>query len=118
MALGPKLQLRPGMTLAIVGLARDAPTIDAPQDAESTADAMLLYAHHRADLERSVPTLVAAAGRGAVTWVAYPKAKQLGTDLNRDLIRTVVQANGLDTVRQVALDDTWSALRLVSRIDR
>jgi len=90
----------------------------AVQDSPDMVFVTSATAHHRADLERSVPTLVAAAGRGAVTWVAYPKAKQLGTDLNRDLIRTVVQANGLDTVRQVALDDIWSALRLVSRIDR
>jgi hypothetical protein len=116
MAHGPKLQLRSDMTLAIVGLAGDAPTIDAPQDAQSTAGPVLLHAATRR-LEPSFPTPVAAAGRGAVSWVAYPKAKQLGTDLDRDVIRTLVQTNGLDTVRQVALD-TRSALRLVSRIDR
>ncbi len=117
MALGPKLQLRSGMTLAIVGVPTDPPTIDAPQGEESTADAVLLYAHHLLELERGVPTLAAAASRGALSWVAYPKAKQLGTDLNRDLVRRVVQASGLETVRQVALDDTWSALRVVSRTD-
>ena len=35
---------------------------------------------------------------------------QLGTDLNRDRIRESIV--GLDTVRQVAIDNVWSALRL------
>src|SRR3954469_21070017 len=115
MALASKLQLKDSMTLAIVAAPEDAPAVDAPQGEEAGADAVLLYAHDRAELEGGVPTLAAAAGRGALSWVAYPKAKQLGTDLNRDVVREAAQASGLDTVRQVALDDTWSALRLVTR---
>jgi len=51
-------------------------------------------------------------GRGGTAWLAYPKARQLGTDLDRDIIRELVPEAGLDPVRQVSLDDTWSALRL------
>jgi hypothetical protein len=43
-----------------------------------------------------------------------PKAGKLGTDLNRDRVRERVAEHGLATVRQVALDDVWSALRLKS----
>jgi len=39
-------------------------------------------------------------------------ARQLGTDLNRDIIGELAPHVGLDPVRQVALDDIWSALRL------
>jgi hypothetical protein len=45
----------------------------------------------------------------------YPKAKQLGTNLNRDAVRELVLTSGLDTGCQVALVDTWSARRLVAR---
>jgi hypothetical protein len=31
--------------------------------------------------------LARVAARGGVAWLAYPKARQLGTDLNRDVIR-------------------------------
>ena len=44
-----------------------------------------------------------------------PKAGQLGTDLDRDSLRDAVQCCGLDTVRHVALDKTWSAMRLKTR---
>jgi hypothetical protein len=112
MSLAAKLQLKPGMTLASVGAPPDAPVIDAPEGDAPAADAVLLYARDSGELERGAGMLVAAASRRALAWIAYPKARQLGTDLSRDTIRPRVQAHGLDTVRQVALDDTWSALRL------
>jgi hypothetical protein len=46
-----------------------------------------------------------------ITWAAYPKARQLGTDLNRDILSTRLLGHGLDAVRQVAIDATWSAMR-------
>jgi hypothetical protein len=44
--------------------------------------------------------------------VAYPKAGHLGTDLNRDRLRDVLLALGVQPVRQVAIDGVWSALRV------
>jgi hypothetical protein len=43
--------------------------------------------------------------------VAYPKAGQLGTDINRDTLAASLTDRGAQPVRQVALDDVWSALR-------
>jgi hypothetical protein len=47
-----------------------------------------------------------------VAWLAYPKAKQLQTDLNRDIIRDLAQDRGLDPVRRVSIDEVWSGLRV------
>jgi hypothetical protein len=76
------------------------------------ADLVLVFVADGEELARRTATVASAAARGALTWIAYPKAGQLGTDLNRDRVRTSVAEHGLDTVRQVALDDVWSALRL------
>jgi hypothetical protein len=43
--------------------------------------------------------------------VSYPKSGQLGTDLNRDSLAARVSTGGIQPVRQIALDDVWSALR-------
>jgi hypothetical protein len=43
--------------------------------------------------------------------VSYPKGKALGTDLNRDIAAALLHAFGLEGIFQVAIDDTWSALR-------
>ena len=109
--LDAKLQIRPGQKIALVGPGPDL-TIAAERADAAAADAVLVFATNRAELTPHLPVLAGVAGRGAAAWLAYPKARQLGTDLNRDIIRQLVPASGLDPVRQVSLDDTWSALRL------
>jgi hypothetical protein len=117
MALAAKLQVRPDQSVALVNApaAFDGGDLaDHPDAPEARADLVLVFVSDGEELARRTGTLASAAGRGALTWVAYPKAGQLGTDLNRDRVRVSVVEHGLDTVRQVALDDVWSALRLKS----
>lgn len=51
--------------------------------------------------------------RDPVLWFAYPKksSKRYKTELSRDHGWEPMGAIGLEPVRQVALDDDWSALR-------
>jgi len=110
-ALDAKLQLRPGQRIAIVGSGPEVAVAAERADA-TAADAVLVFAKDKAELEPRLPMLAEVAGRGGISWLAYPKARQLGTDLNRDIIRELVPSAGLDPVRQISLDETWSALRL------
>lgn len=109
--LDAKLQIRPGQKIALVGAGPDL-AIAAERADTAAADAVLVFATNQAELTPHMAVLAEVAGRGATAWLAYPKARQLGTDLNRDIIRQLVPAAGLDPVRQVSIDDTWSALRL------
>jgi hypothetical protein len=54
---------------------------------------------------------VEAARRDRLVWLAYPKAGRLGTDLNRDTVAALLADDSVRPVRQIAIDDTWSALR-------
>lgn len=110
-ALDAKLQIKPGQQIAIAGPGPDL-AIAAPRADAAVADVVLAFARDRAELEAHLPALTGVASRGGTTWLAYPKARQLGTDLSRDIIRELTPAARLDPVRQVSLDDTWSALRL------
>jgi hypothetical protein len=115
MDLAGKLQLKPGQSVAFVNLPADAALElgDHPvADQADEADAVIVYCANRAELEQLSDSFTPAARRDALTWVAYPKAGQLGTDLSRDVLAELVRARGVQPVRQVALDDTWSALRL------
>jgi hypothetical protein len=113
--LPSKLQLPPA---ASVGLRRspddltDAILGERPQVDPSEAEAVVVFVATAGELDKETVLLVDATTRKALTWVAYPKAGQLGTDLNRDVIRETLETSGLRTVRQVALNDVWSALRL------
>jgi hypothetical protein len=118
MDVAAKLQLKPGMSLALLNPPEgfDAPLPEGGSVAADAraADATLAFARDHGGLDDLMGALQDSARADRLTWVAYPKAGKLGTDLNRDKLREAVLPNGLDTVRQVALDDTWSAMRLKS----
>jgi hypothetical protein len=105
-----KLQVKPGQAIALVGGVPEGADGWPLSDDPERADAVLLYVRNATDLTGAMEQLRSIAGRGALCWVVYPKDGKLGTDLNRDRIRESLV--GLDTVRQVAVDETWSALRL------
>jgi hypothetical protein len=82
-----------------------------PDAQPGEADAVVAFVRGSSDLETTAAPAIEAARRDALAWIAYPKAGKLGTDLNRDSLRQLLQDRGIRPVRQVAIDDTWSALR-------
>jgi hypothetical protein len=62
-------------------------------------------------VQRAVPKLVRRLAPKGILWLSYPKAKQLATDLNRDILAAMVRPMGLEAVAMASLDDVWSALR-------
>jgi len=114
-----KLQLKPDTTLCVL----DAPASykpvlkAAPKDIavstslRGTFDAVHLFATKLKDVLARAPRLKAAVKEGGMVWISYPKGKSMETDLNRDVLRVELEAQGLEAVRQIAIDDTWSALR-------
>jgi phage-related baseplate assembly protein len=113
--LAGKLQLKPGQSVSVVNAPADAALelADHPiADRVDDADAVIVYCTNQAELGQLRDTVVAPARRDELTWVAYPKARRLGTDLTRDVLAELVREHGVQPVRQVSLDEVWSALRL------
>jgi hypothetical protein len=73
----------------------------------------LAFATQQAELDRLSRILVAGAEADALLWFAYPKgtSKRYTCEFNRDTGWNVIRGAGFDSVRQVAIDDDWSALR-------
>ena len=114
MDLTAKLQIKPGQTVAVVGVPGDVPLLAAgvnPAAEPGTADAVIAFVRNRAELGTGADAAIAAARLDRLAWIAYPKAGKLGTDLNRDILAALVTERGVRPVRQVAIDETWSALR-------
>jgi hypothetical protein len=113
--LAAKLQIKPGTQVAVIGRPADGPDL-APlgplASDPAAAGAVLAFARLREGLTGIAGPAVAAARQDRLTWIAYPKAGQLGTDINRDSLASAVAEFGVRPVRQVSLDDVWSALRL------
>lgn len=116
MELAAKLQTKPGQSLFVGAQPQDA-SLQRGDDVTSAgdpheADALLFFCVDSDALERVREQVVRAAREDRLTWVAYPKAGSLGTDLNRDSLAALVQeSGGVRPVRQIAIDETWSALR-------
>jgi hypothetical protein len=73
----------------------------------------LAFAMTQTQLDRAASLLAAASEGDAVLWFAYPKgtSKRYTCEFNRDSGWGVIRKAGFDSVRQVAIDEDWSALR-------
>lgn len=92
--------------LAGVGVVRDPGRL-------ATFDFALAFAVTQAEADRLSRLLAGKVEGDPVFWFAYPKgtSKRYRCDFNRDTGWAVLRQLGFDTVRQVALDEDWSALR-------
>ena len=73
----------------------------------------LVFATQKSQVDRSSKSLVSKASGDAILWFAYPKgaSQRFKCDFNRDNGWEVIRKSGSDSVRQVAIDADWSALR-------
>ena len=72
----------------------------------------------RAELERRLPALRAMMDPAAGLWIAWPKrASKVETDITEDVLREIALPTGLVDNKVCAVDETWSGLRLVIRLE-
>jgi len=112
--LTAKFQLKPGNQIEGVSVPQSVSAeltalVTGPLHAKELG--VLVFVVDRSALDQHRSRIVAAASEDRLTWVAYPKAGQLGTDLNRDSLAADLGENRIRPVRQIAIDDVWSALR-------
>jgi hypothetical protein len=92
--------------LAGVSILRD------PRKAKSIEFAVA-FVTKRAEVDAAVKLIVPKAEGDAVLWFAYPKgtSKRIAGEINRDTGWESLKSAGFETVRLVAVDEDWSALR-------
>ena len=119
-SLAQKLQLKASQRLRLLNapqsyadqLARELPDIAVAAGGSGSTDAVLLFVSSLAEAERLAPTAIGAVKPDGLLWMAYLKgASKVKTDVNRDRLWEAIRPMGWLAIRQIALDDTWSALR-------
>ena len=84
--------------------------------AGGTADVVVAFVTAAARLERRIGPLGSMVFPAGGLWIAWPKrASSLVTDLTDHLVREVALPRGLVDNKVCAVDDDWTALRLVWR---
>ena len=73
----------------------------------------LAFVTKQAEVDALAAKIAARAKGDAAVWFAYPKgsSKKYKCDFNRDTGWAVLQQAGFDTVRSIAIDEDWTALR-------
>lgn len=74
---------------------------------------VLAFVHNCGEIERNAGAIVTSVGAGGVLWFAFPKqsSRRYRSDIGRDRSWAVVGRMGFEGVRQVAIDDDWTAIR-------
>jgi hypothetical protein len=109
-----KLAVKPGNVVWISHADRSDLIGELPEGATvgkkaADADVAVVFADDAASLREILTANKADIATPPVVWVAYPKANK--TDINRDSLWPIVAEYGLRPNGQVAIDETWSALR-------
>ena len=73
----------------------------------------LAFVTRQTEVDALAPQIAKRARGDAIVWFAYPKgtSKKYKCDFNRDTGWALLNKAGFETVRAVAIDEDWSALR-------
>jgi hypothetical protein len=81
-------------------------------------DVIVAFVSKRAELEGQLPSLRRRMAPACGLWIAWPKkASGVATDMTENAVREVALPTGLVDNKVCAIDDTWSGLRLVIRLE-
>ena len=87
--------------------------VDVEIDQRYPYEFMLIFVELVSEIELLAPKALHNIVSDGVLWFAYPKktSKKHSSDIDRDHGWEVLLDRGFDKVRQVAIDEDWSALR-------
>jgi hypothetical protein len=109
-----KLQLKDGQSLKLVNSPAGYEAFLTSEGIQTGAgpDAVLIFTSSLAEVNQVVPPAFQSVHTDALVWVAYPKGSSgVKTDVNRDKLWDALKPTGWRPVRQIAMDNVWSALR-------
>jgi hypothetical protein len=121
-ALLQKLRVKPGMTVAVIGAPSgfvksleplpEGVRVVTRLPGRAGSPAVLAFARDRKALEAVMPKALDKLLCEGLLWLAYPKLEsELAGDVSREVLGEVGRQHGWAAVAQIALDDTWSAMR-------
>jgi hypothetical protein len=121
--LPQKLGVKPGARVALV----DAPrgfALELPLEAKLVdgkareVDVIVWFVTARAAFAKKLASVSARLQPAGGLWIAWPKKTSgVATDMTENVVREVALPTGLVDNKVCAIDDTWSGLRLVVRVE-
>jgi hypothetical protein len=118
-SLAQKLQIKSGKLIVMNApqgyagqLAQELKDLTVSTRAAGQAEAVLLFVNSLAEVDKLMPKAGKLVKPEGMLWIAYAKgASKVKTDVNRDRLWAAAQPIGWQPIRQIALDEVWSAMR-------
>ena len=121
-----KLGIKPDTRIAILNapkgydrvLGKQPPRVTRRPSIVGPLDFVQFFTNEKRELERRFAALARSLAPAGMLWISWPKqASGVATDLTEDVIRAVGLAHGLVDVKVAAVDDVWSGLKFVRRLE-
>lgn len=125
--LAKKLGIKDGFKIRIVNHPKNYFDlfIDFPKNVEVLSDKNIKknFIHYFTKSAKELSVDVAGLREEIVAegmiWISWPKkASKVATDINEDVIRNIALANSLVDIKVCAVDEVWSALKLVIPVEK
>ncbi len=131
--LAEKLGYAPGATIAFVALPEELADLPGSVEFGKIArrqdwlrpmgpvrfDIVHAFTTSRDELTAGLPRLRRALQPDGMIWVSWPKkASRVPTDVTEDVIRAEALKHDLVDVKVAAIDQVWSGLKLVIRVEK
>jgi hypothetical protein len=120
-----KLGIKPHTRICVLGAPRGyrttlgalPPGVAFATTLRGTLPLIHFFTKRRVSLESRFPILKRSLTTDGALWISWPKkASGIATDLTEDGVRGVALVHGLVDVKVCAVDEVWSALKLVRRL--
>jgi hypothetical protein len=122
-----KLGFKEGFQAALVNAPKDFEKELAPLPGNVTfsagnlpkaLDLIILFVDSQKMLTQQFPKLARKLSQNGMLWIAWPKkASSITTDLSDNSVRHIGLAAGLVDVKVCAINDIWSGLKFVYRLE-
>jgi hypothetical protein len=125
-SLVEKLGIKPGTRIAILNaprgyratLGRLPPGVVVASAARGTFALIHFFTRSRALFQTKLGLLMRALEPDGALWISWPKkASGVATDMTEDAVRAIALPVGLVDIKVAAVDDVWSGLKLVRRLE-
>lgn len=121
---GTPLRKKLGITdlsaVLILGPAPAMSEVVATTESTSGLDVLLVFVTLRSDFTDGLPAWSESVQPDGAIWICWPKKSArriVASDMTEDIVREVALPTGLVDNKVCAIDEVWSALRLVWRVE-
>jgi hypothetical protein len=121
-----KLGIKPGTRVVMLGAPAGYPALLGTLPPGATLSSRLpasagfihQFVRRRQDLASDFPRLARALEDEGTLWISWPKQTSgIDTDVNENVVREIGLSHGLVDVKVAAVDEVWSGLKFVRRVE-